>query len=865
MTMLTYVINKIFGTSNERELKKYAPIVEAINALEPQMEKLPDEELQSYTAKFRERLKQGETPDDLLVEAFAVVREVGKRMLNMRHFDVQLIGGVVLHQGRIAEMKTGEGKTLAATMPAYLNALEGKGVHVVTVNDYLANRDADWMGKIYKFLGLSVGVIQHDMDESERKIAYNCDITYGTNNEFGFDYLRDNMKFDAETLVQREFNFAIVDEVDSILIDEARTPLIISGPTEGSTSFYFHVNDFVKRAKRDSANYELDEKSKTVVLTEQGISEAEKFFKIDNLYDLPNMSTLQQIYQSLKAHLIFKSDVDYLVKENQVLIVDEFTGRMMPGRRFSDGLHQALEAKENVKIEQEYQTLATITFQNLFRMYKKLAGMTGTAVTEAQEFHSIYKLDVVEIPTNKTLIRTEFPDVIFGSTEEKWDAVVEEIRELNERGQPALVGTISIENSELLSRRLRKERIKHVVLNAKYHEMEAEIVAQAGRLQAVTIATNMAGRGTDILLGGNPDFILKENLKKKNFTPETAPEKVHEELEKEALQITKTEHEEVINEGGLHILGTERHEARRIDNQLRGRSGRQGDPGSSRFYISLEDDLMKILGGDRVKGLLVRAGMHSGVPIENKFVSRAIENAQKQIESQNFSIRKHLLEYDDVMNKQRQYIYAWRKDILMGKDFKEQAAQMTEDIFEDIFDYYIDENKEPDQWDYESLHKELLAQYGIDINDIIKEDYQDVPHPEMKDTLLDHIKTVYEEKEKMVGSEQLRELERIIMLQIIDNQWKDHLLSLDHLKEGISLRGYAQKDPLVEYKKESYNLFQALQQRVDEEVIKFLFLFQPVEEEELEDWKQKKQMKMAKPISKMPGKRHKKKKKKKKR
>jgi preprotein translocase subunit SecA len=863
--MFTYVINKIFGTSNERELKKYVPVVEAINALEPQMEKLPDEALQGYTAKFRERVKQGETLDDLLVEAFAVIREVGKRILNMRHFDVQLIGGVVLHQGRIAEMKTGEGKTLVATLPAYLNSLEGKGVHIVTVNDYLAGRDADWMGKIYRFMGLSVGVIQHDMDETQRKIAYNCDITYGTNNEFGFDYLRDNMKFDAETLVQREFNYAIVDEVDSILIDEARTPLIISGPTEGSTSFYYHVNDFVKRAKRESTNYELDEKSKTVVLTEQGINEAEKFFKIDNLYDLTNMNTLQQIYQSLKAHLIFKNDVDYLVKDNQVLIVDEFTGRMMPGRRFSDGLHQALEAKENVKIEQEYQTLATITFQNLFRMYKKLAGMTGTAVTEAQEFHSIYKLDVVEIPTNKTLIRKEFPDVIYGSTEEKWDAVAQEIRGLNERGQPVLVGTISIENSELLSRRLRKERIKHVVLNAKYHEMEAEIVAQAGRLHAVTIATNMAGRGTDILLGGNPDSILKENLKKKNFTPETAPEVVLEELEKEAQEITKKEHEEVITQGGLHILGTERHEARRIDNQLRGRSGRQGDPGSSRFYISLEDDLMKVLGADRVKNLLVRAGMQGGVPIENKFVSRAIENAQKQIESQNFSIRKHLLEYDDVMNKQRQYIYAWRKDILMGKDFKEQIVQMTGDIFEDIFDFYIDENKEPDQWDYESLHKELLAQYGIDINEVIKEDYQDVPQPELKDTLREHIKKVYEEKEKQVGSEQLRELERIIMLQIIDNQWKDHLLSLDHLKEGISLRGYAQKDPLVEYKKESYNLFQELQQRVDEEVIKFLFLFQPVEEEELEDWKKKKQMKLVKPTSRMPGQHHKKKKKKKRR
>ena len=863
--MLKYAINKIFGTRNERELKKFVPTVEAINNLEPQMEKCSDEELKGYTEKFRERLRQGETLDDILEEAFAVVRESGKRTLNMRHFDVQLVGGIVLHQGRIAEMKTGEGKTLVATLAAYLNSLEGKGVHIVTVNDYLANRDSEWMGEIYKFLGLSVGVIQHDMDDMERQAAYNCDITYGTNNEFGFDYLRDNMKFERESLVQQEFNFAIVDEVDSILIDEARTPLIISGPTEESTSFYYTVNDFVKRVKRDTSNYELDEKSKTVVLTEKGIGEAEKFFKIENLYELTHMDTLHQIYQALKAHLIFSRDVDYLVKDNQVLIVDEFTGRMMPGRRFSDGLHQALEAKENVRIEQEYQTHATITFQNLFRMYKKLAGMTGTAVTEATEFQSIYNLDVMEIPTNKPLIRHEYSDVIYGSKEEKWNAVVDEIKQLNEKGQPVLVGTISIENSELLSRHLRRDKIKHVVLNAKYHEMEAEIVAQAGRVGAVTIATNMAGRGTDILLGGSPEFILKENVKKKNFTPETAPPVVYEELKKEAGEITKREHEEVIRVGGLHILGTERHEARRIDNQLRGRSGRQGDPGSSRFYISLEDELMKILGSDRIKGLLVRAGMTDGVPIENKFVSKAIENAQKQIESQNFSMRKHLLEYDDVMNKQRESVYKQRRDILEGKDFKEYITQLTEDIFEDIFKFYVDENKAPDQWDYESLHKELLAQFGININEVIKEDYQDIPYFELKNTLLDYVKKVYEEKEQLVGSEQLREMERIIMLQIIDSQWKDHLLNIDHLKEGIGLRGYAQKDPLIEYKKESYNLFQELQQRMEEEVIKFLFLFHPVEEEELDNWKQKKKTKLAKPTSKFPGKRHKKKKKKKRR
>jgi preprotein translocase subunit SecA len=862
--MIKYVIRKIFGTGNERELKRMIPTVTAINELEPQMQGLSDDQLKAYTSKFRARLKQGETLEDLLVEVFAVVREVGKRTLNMRHFDVQLMGGIVLHQGKIAEMKTGEGKTLVATLPVYLNALEGKGVHVVTVNDYLAKRDAAWMGEVYKFLGLSVGVIQHDMDETLRKEAYNCDVTYGTNNEFGFDYLRDNMKFEEESLVQREFNYAIVDEVDSILIDEARTPLIISGPTDESTSLYYYVNEFVKKIKRNSDSYDHDEKSKTVVLTEKGIGEAEKFFKLDNLYDLRNMEILHQVYQSLKAHLIFSRDVDYLVKDNQVMIVDEFTGRMMPGRRYSDGLHQALEAKENVKIEQEYQTLATITFQNLFRMYNKLAGMTGTAVTEAQEFHSIYKLEVVEMPTNRTLIRTEHSDMIYGSLKEKWDAVSDEIRELHDRGQPVLVGTISIENSELLSRRLKKEKIPHVVLNAKYHESEAEIVANAGRKGTVTIATNMAGRGTDIILGGNPEQILADMLKKKGYNPNTAPEPVYEEVNKEAQEIALKEHEEVISLGGLHILGTERHEARRIDNQLRGRSGRQGDPGSSRFYIALEDDLMKILGSDRIKGLLVRAGMRDGVPIENKLVSRAIENAQKQIEGQNFSIRKHLLEYDDVMNKQRQYIYTLRRNMLGGKNIKEDIAQLTEEVFTFIFETHVDENKDPEHWDYDSLHKRVLAQFGIDINEVIKEDYREIPVLELKERLLVHIKAVYEEKEQQFGPEHLRELERTIMLQQIDSQWKDHLLNIDHLKEGIGLRGYAQKDPLIEYKKESYDLFQAMQDRIEEEALRFLFLIEPIPEEDMESWKQKRELKMTKPSSKLPHKSKKKKKEKKK-
>ena len=856
--MLKFIVRKIFGTQNERDLKRMAPLVARINALESALRELSDEQLRAKTGEFQARARGGEELDDLLPETFAVVREAARRTLNMRHFDVQLLGGIVLHQGRIAEMKTGEGKTLVATLPAYLNSLTGQGVHVVTVNDYLAKRDSEWMGRVYRFLGLSVGVIQHEMDDQQRKQAYACDVTYGTNNEFGFDYLRDNMKFDVQSLSQREFHYAIVDEVDSILIDEARTPLIISGPTEESTSFFYRVNEFVARIRRSKEYYDHDEKTKTVVLTESGISEAEKFFHVDNLYDLPNMDLLHQIYQSLKAHLIFHRDVDYLVKDGQVLIVDEFTGRIMPGRRYSDGLHQALEAKENVKIEQEYQTLATITFQNYFRMYRKLAGMTGTAMTEAEEFAHIYKLDVTEIPTNRTLIRTEHPDVIYGSKEEKWNAVAEEIQSLNAKGQPVLVGTISIENSELLSRRLHRERIRHVVLNAKYHESEAEIVAQAGRLGSVTIATNMAGRGTDILLGGNPEALLREELKKKGFTPDTAPPVVLEQARAEIAAAVAREHDEVIARGGLHILGTERHEARRIDNQLRGRSGRQGDPGSSRFYISLEDDLMKILGSDRVRGMLVRAGMSNGVPLENRLVSRAIENAQKQIEGQNFSIRKHLLEYDDVMNKQRRHIYQLRRDILFGKDFSAHIQELADDLYDEIFSYYIDENKESEHWDIEAFQKETLLQFGIDLRGEDPAALRDAPPLELKERVRERIKAAYREKEALLGAAQMRELERMILLQVIDSQWKDHLLSIDHLKEGIGLRGYAQKDPLIEYKKESYGLYEQLLNRIDEEVLRFLFLFRPVAREELDEWRQRKP-KMSAPAFKMPGGKHKKK------
>jgi len=863
--MIKYAINKIFGTRNERELKKLQYYVDKVNEKEPELLNISDEKLKEYTNIFRQRLKNGETLDDILIDAFAVVRETARRVLNMRHFDVQIIGGVVLHQGKIAEMKTGEGKTLVATLPAYLNALEGKGVHIVTVNDYLAKRDSEWMGNVYKFLGLTVGVIQNQMNEEQRKEAYNCDITYGTNNEFGFDYLRDNMKFEVNELVQREYSFAIVDEVDSILIDEARTPLIISGPTEESTSFYYQVNEFVVKIKKDNDFYELDEKSKTVVLTEKGIAEAEKYFKIENLFDLKNMDLLHQIYQSLKAHLIFKKDFDYIVKDGQVLIVDEFTGRIMPGRRYSDGLHQALEAKERVKIEQEYQTYATITLQNYFRMYDKLAGMTGTAITEAEEFMTIYGLDVIEIPTNKPLRRIEHPDVIYGTKKEKWNAVVNEIKEYNKRGQPVLVGTISIENSEILHRILTKERIKHVVLNAKYHEKEAEIVAQAGRVGAVTIATNMAGRGTDILLGGNPDFLIKEELKKKNYTPETAPEVIYTQIKEKIEKQVEEEHNKVIELGGLHILGTERHEARRIDNQLRGRSGRQGDPGSSRFYISLEDDLMKILGSDRIRNLLMRVGLKEGVPIESKLVSKTIENAQRQIESMNFSARKHLLEYDDVMNKQRKFIYEYRRSILEGKDFKEEIFEIIENIYEYLFDSYIYENKESDEWDFESLRKEIMAQFGLDIQEVIKEDYRDLAYYELKEKIKEALFQIYETKEKRISSENMRELERMILLQVIDSQWKDHLYNLDHLKEGIGLRGYAQKDPLIEYKKESFQLFEALRDRIEEEVVRFLYLFEPVDESEMEELKKKRKSSVSKPTHTIPSKRKKKNKKKKRR
>lgn len=829
--MYKLLIRKIFGTKNKRDLKKLQPYASAINELEPHIKKLDNNQIKFKTAEFREKLNQGATLDDVLIEAFAVVREVAKRTINMRHFDVQLMGGVVLHQGKIAEMKTGEGKTLVATLPVYLNALEGKGVHIITVNDYLAKRDTEWMGPIYNFLGLEVGTIQHEMPDFERKEAYKKDVTYGTNNEFGFDYLRDNMKFRLSDLVQKEHHYGIVDEVDSILIDEARTPLIISGPTEESTSIYYRVDNLVRRLHKEK-DFKVDEKTRTVVLTEEGVAVSEKSLNVKNLYDLTNMDQIHAINQALKAHNLFKRDVDYMLKEGKVIIVDEFTGRLMPGRRYSDGLHQALEAKEKVRIEEEYQTLASITFQNYFRMYDKLAGMTGTAVTEAVEFQSIYKLDVVEIPTNKTLRRYENPDVIYRTANEKWNAVVEEIIDNNKKGRPVLVGTISIENSEHLSSLLRKRGIQHIVLNAKYHEMEAKIVAQAGRVAAVTLATNMAGRGVDILLGGNPEFLARENLRKKGINFEEILKEEWEKALEESRRIMDVEHEKVIELDGLHIIGTERHEARRIDNQLRGRSGRQGDPGSSRFYLSLEDDLMRIFGSERISSLMARIGMEEGTPIEHKMVSRAIERAQKQVEGQNFSIRKHLLEYDDVMNKQRASIYQLRKEILHGKSMKGYIQELITTIVDWIMENHTHKDKSPEDWDVEGFKKAFGAQFGFDFEEL-SVDWDTINHEELREKTLKTLIDIYDEKEKIIGEEQMREFERIIMLQIIDSQWKDHLLGMDYLKEGIGLRGYGQRDPLVEYKKESYEMYQAMMDRIEDEIIRYLYLLQPIQEEKL--------------------------------
>jgi preprotein translocase subunit SecA len=820
--MFVYVMQKIFGTHNERELKKIHPLVERINGLESEIQPLTDAELAGKTVEFRERLQQGENLDGLLYEAFAVVREASVRAVGMRHFDTQIIGGIVLHRGRIAEMKTGEGKTLVATLPVYLNALQGRGVHVITVNDYLARRDSQWMGKIYRFLGMSVGCIVHGLSDEERKAAYGADITYGTNNEFGFDYLRDNMKFRLEDYAQRDFHYAIVDEVDSILIDEARTPLIISGPTEDSTDKYYRINKIIPKLKKD-VHYSLDEKSNTAALTEEGNEQVEKDLGVTNLYDPSNIELVHHVNQALKAHTLFKRDIDYVVKDNEVLIVDEFTGRLMPGRRYSDGLHQALEAKEGVKIEKENQTLATVTFQNYFRMYEKLAGMTGTADTEAEEFSKIYSLEVNVIPTNQPMIRDDASDVIYKTEKEKFKAIVEEIEACHQRGQPVLVGTISIENSEKLSARLKKRGIPHHVLNAKHHEREAEIVSQAGRFGALTIATNMAGRGTDIVLGGNPEFLAQAKAQE-------GSEK-YESLIEHFTQQCAEERERVLEQGGLHILGTERHESRRIDNQLRGRCGRQGDPGSSRFYLGLEDDLLRIFGSDRISNIMNRLGIEEDVPIENRMVSRAIENAQKKVEAQNFNIRKQLLEYDNVMNQQREAIYGLRREILGGEDIKGMVLEIIHDLLERYLSIYREEEKAQEKWDADGLKDFYYRVFNQELP-FERGEIQAMEFTQLQEKLQAHIENTYYHREVELGEPFLRHIEQMILLQSLDVQWKDHLLGMDHLKEGIGLRGYGQKDPLLEYKREGLEMFQESMARIDEKAITTLFHLQIEKPEE---------------------------------
>jgi preprotein translocase subunit SecA len=839
--MINKVLTQVFGSQHERDVKKMVPLVAAINGFEPGIEALSDAELKAKTAEFRKRHEDGESLDDLLVEVFAVVREAARRTVGMRPFDVQLMGGVVLHRGRIAEMKTGEGKTLMATLPVYLNALAGKGVHLVTVNDYLARRDAEWMGEIYRFLGMTVGVIQHDLPDAERKKAYGADITYGTNNEFGFDYLRDNMKFDLASMVQRGHHYGIVDEVDSILIDEARTPLIISGPSEESVDKYYRIDAIIPKLERgeeveesDGSKYTtgdflVDEKAHTVALTDDGVAKVEKLLALENLYDSVNMEVLHGVNQSLRAHHLYERDVDYLIKDGEVVIVDEFTGRMMPGRRWSDGLHQAVEAREGVRIKQENQTLATITFQNYFRMYGKLAGMTGTADTEAGEFAQIYKLDVTVVPTNMPMVRDDREDLVYRTEQEKWHAVVDEIADCHERGQPVLVGTVSIEKSERLSKMLKPRRIPHVVLNAKYHEREAAIVAQAGRKGSVTIATNMAGRGTDIVLGGNP-----EGMARAEADPETEPLEYQQALKRNREQ-WKAEREEVLEAGGLHILGTERHESRRIDNQLRGRSGRQGDPGSSRFFLSLEDDLMRIFAADWVKKLMGRLGMEEGEPIEAGMVSRAIERAQKQVEGRNFEIRKNLLEYDDVMNKQRTEVYRLRKDILDGKEGREYILQISRDVLDYQIDKYCPEKSDPRDWQLSELSTEVLALYDLDVHGLDL-DLEELGIEELREGLWRAIEAKYQDKDGRLEAMRpglARVFERDILLRVVDQAWKDHLLALDHLKEGIGLRGYGQRDPKQEYKKESYELFQSMKERIEDTAIRNLFRLEPVSEEQL--------------------------------
>lgn len=830
---------KVFGSGNERYIKRLDADVDAINALEPEFEKLSDDKLKAKTDEFRKRLEKGETEDDILYEAFATVREASKRTTGMRHFDVQLIGGIVQHRGMISEMKTGEGKTLVATLPVYLNAISKKGVHVVTVNDYLAKRDAAWMGEIYNFLGLSVGCIVHGITDEERKEAYNADITYGTNNEYGFDYLRDNMRFELDAGVQREFNFAIIDEVDSILIDEARTPLIISGPSEDSSEMYGVIDKYIPMLKAE--DYEVDEKSKTATLTDDGTSKIEEILQKDkvidaegSLYDISNISIVHHINQALRAHKLFEKDTDYIIHDNQVMIIDEFTGRMMEGRRYSEGLHQALEAKENVPVQTENQTLASITFQNYFRLYPKLAGMTGTAMTEAEEFEDIYGLQVVEIPTDKPVAREDYDDEIYRTEKEKYDAMIEQITDCSKRGQPCLVGTISIEKSEYLSSVLKKKKIKHEVLNARQHSKEAQIIAQAGQSSAVTIATNMAGRGTDIKLGGNAEMMIEEALGE-NPDPKKA-----ETIEKEV----EADKKKVLEAGGLAVIGTERHESRRIDNQLRGRSGRQGDPGMSKFYLSLEDDLMRIFGSERIDGVLQKLGLEEGEAITHRWISRALEKAQEKVEARNYDIRKNLLKYDDVMNDQRKVIYEQRIELMEATDLSEMVVENRQEIVDELVGMKIPAGSYPEQWDLEGLEKEVFHIFGFHLPVDKWAEEEGVADTEIKERINKEVEELFSEKEKLYGSEIMRQAERNVILFTLDQLWKDHLLSLDQLRQGINLRAYAQKDPLNEYKREAFDMFDEMIHHFREVVVErlaHLEIKMGMEEETIAEFGKKKQ------------------------
>lgn len=803
------LLTKIFGTQHDREMKKLRPEVVRINELESKFTKFSDQELRNQTSAFKERLERGEALDSIMPEAFATCREASKRMMGMRHYDVQLIGGMILNRGSIAEMRTGEGKTLVATLPTYLNAISGKGAHVVTVNDYLASRDAEWMGQLYNWLGLSTGTIVHDLSDEERKKAYGADITYGTNNEFGFDYLRDNMKFDPENFVQRKLNYAIVDECDSILIDEARTPLIISGPAEDSVEVYKEINKIVPHLKRD-VHFVMEEKSKTVSITEEGNTQVEKFLGVENVYDIQHIGKLHYIYQALKAHYLFKKDVDYMIVEGEIVIIDEFTGRLMQGRRWSDGLHQAVEAKEGVEVRKENQTLATITFQNYFRMYNKLSGMTGTAETEAVEFQKIYDLDVVVIPTNKPIARKDLNDIIYQTETAKFKAIAKDVKERSTTGQPVLIGTVSIERSEKLSDMLTREGVKHNVLNAKQHEKEAEYVAQAGSKGSITIATNMAGRGTDIMLGGNPDFLAKKETGKTEGEAFEAALKKYEGL-------CAAEKEEVKAAGGLYIIGTERHEARRVDNQLRGRSGRQGDPGESRFYLSLEDDLMRIFNGERMKSIMKTLKVDEDEPLEARMVSKAIENSQKKVEGHNFDIRKHLLDFDDVMNQQRGMVYSLRREVLQDVDVERKILDMMGERTSDLLDEYISDEVKTETWNLEGLKTALQKQFGIDLEFSTNSSSSDITHQ-----ISESVKAAYDDQKESL-KDLFPRIRKIIYLQTIDTQWKDHLKTVDNLKEGINLRAFAQKDPLVEYKKEAFSAFQEMNAQIQDETLEKIF------------------------------------------